>query len=129
MIKKVVVVVVVVAAAAADCGVLLMRGKICNAKDISMVVAVRVDARAQCLLAQINRSFNRILSKVQKSFWPCTHVNSCQKLYIIYQSTYFIEYVMQGNFKYPRIKKNHQILEKIKRIDEIDQNPLCLVIT
>ena len=22
---------------------------------------------------------NRILSKVQKSFWSCTHVNSCQK--------------------------------------------------
>ena len=26
---------------------------------------------------------NRILSKVQKSFWSCTHVNSCQK-YILY---------------------------------------------
>ena len=26
---------------------------------------------------------NRILSKVQKSFWSCTHVNSCQK-YTIY---------------------------------------------
>ena len=27
--------------------------------------------------------FNRILSKVQKSFWSCTHLNSCQK-YICY---------------------------------------------
>ena len=26
---------------------------------------------------------NRILSKVQKSFWSCTHVNSCQK-YALY---------------------------------------------
>ena len=26
---------------------------------------------------------NRILSKVQKSFWSCTHVNSCQK-YTLY---------------------------------------------
>ena len=24
-------------------------------------------------------TINRILSKVQKSFWSCTHVNSCQK--------------------------------------------------
>ena len=27
--------------------------------------------------------YNRILSKVQKSFWSCTHVNSCQK-YTLY---------------------------------------------
>ena len=26
---------------------------------------------------------NRILSKVQKSFWSCTHVNSCQN-YALY---------------------------------------------
>ena len=32
--------------------------------------------------------FNRILSKVQKSFWCCTHVNS-----------------FQYNIQYPRIKK------------------------
>ena len=51
-----------------------------------------------------------------KSFWSCTHVNSCQKLYIIYQSTYFIEYFMQGNSTYPRIKKIHQVLEKIAYI-------------
>ena len=53
-----------------------------------------------------------------KSVWSCTHVNSCQKYTLyIYQSTYFIEYFMQNNFKYPRIKKIHQILEKITRID------------
>ena len=43
---------------------------------------------------------------------------SCEqlsKLHTIHQSTYFIEYFMQGNFKYPRIKKIHQILEKIPR--------------
>ena len=59
--------------------------------------------------------FNRILSKVQKSFWSCTHVNSCSILYFINQSTYFIEYFIQGNFKYPRINKIHQFLEKITR--------------
>ena len=36
---------------------------------------------------------------------------------------------MQGNFKYPGIKKIHQILEKITRFDQKGQNPLCLVIT
>ena len=36
---------------------------------------------------------------------------------------------MQGNFKYPRIKKIHEILEieKITRFDQKTQNPLCLV--
>ena len=63
-------------------------------------------------------SSNRILSKVQKSFWSCTHVSSVPKLHIIYQSTYFIEYFMQGNFKYSRIKKIHQMIEKITRIDK-----------
>ena len=29
------------------------------------------------------QGINRILSKVQKSFWSCTHVNSCQK-YTLY---------------------------------------------
>ena len=36
---------------------------------------------------------------------------------------------MQDNFKYSRIKKIHQLLEKITRIDQKDQNSLCLVIT
>ena len=46
------------------------------------------------------------------------------KLYIIYQSTYFIEYFMQDNLKYPRIKKIHQVLEKITRIDQKHQNSI-----
>ena len=72
---------------------------------------------------------NRILSKVQKSFWSCTHVNSCQKYTKIYQSTYFIEYLILDYFKYSRIKKIHQGLEKITRIDQKHQNSLCLDIT
>ena len=39
-------------------------------------------------------------------------------IHFIYQSTYFIEYFIQGNSKYPRIKKIHQILEKITRFDQ-----------
>ena len=49
------------------------------------------------------------------------HLNSSKDKY---QSTYFIEYFMQGNFRYPRINKIHQILEKITRIDQESQNPL-----
>ena len=33
--------------------------------------------------------YNRILSKVQKSFWSCTHVNSCQK-YTIYVNLHIL---------------------------------------
>ena len=60
---------------------------------------------------------NRILSKSK----ILLVLYSCEQLsiiYIIYQSTYFIEYFMQGNFKYPRIKKIHQVLEKITRFDQ-----------
>ena len=56
----------------------------------------------------------RILSKVQKSFWSCTHVNCCQK-YVLY---------IHGNIKYPRIKKIHQVLEKITRIDQNEKNSI-----
>ena len=40
-----------------------------------------------------------------------------------------MEYFIQGNFKYPRIKTIHQVIEKITRFDQKDQNPLFLVIT
>ena len=60
---------------------------------------------------------NRILSKVQNPsglvlMWIV--VKNTQYISI----TYFIEYFMQDNSKYPRIKKIHQILEKITRIDQ-----------
>ena len=50
-----------------------------------------------------------------------------QREYIIDQSTYFIEYFMEGKFKYPRIKKIHYILEKITRFDQKSQNPFVLL--
>ena len=71
---------------------------------------------------------NRILSKskILLVMYSCELLSI---LYIIYQSTYFIEYFMKGNFKYLRIKKIHQVLEKITRFYQESQNPLCLVIT
>ena len=49
---------------------------------------------------------NRILSKVQKSFWSCTHANSCQK-YALYQTMYLIEYSIQGRqLQIPKHQEN-----------------------
>ena len=54
-------------------------------------------------------------SKILLVLYSC---ESLSKLYIIYQSTYFNEYFMQDNFRYPRIKKIHEMLEKITRFDQ-----------
>ena len=43
----------------------------------------------------------------------------------MYQSIYFSEYFIQDNFKYPRIKRINQKIEKITRIDQKHQNSLC----
>ena len=60
---------------------------------------------------------NRILSK-SKILLVLYSYEQLSMIHIIYQSTYFIEYFTQDNSKYPRIKKIHQILEKITRIDQ-----------
>ena len=60
---------------------------------------------------------NRILSK-SKILWVLYSCEQLSKIHTIYQSTYFIEYFIQDNSKYPRIKKIHQMLEKIIRIDQ-----------
>ena len=46
------------------------------------------------------------------------------KIHIIYQSTYFIEYFILNNFKYSGIKKIHQVLGKIRRIDQKHQKSI-----
>ena len=70
---------------------------------------------------------NRILSKVQKSFWSCTHMNSFQK-YALYVNLHILLNLIQKNSRYPRIKKIYQMIEKITRIDQKTKS-LCLVIT
>ena len=56
---------------------------------------------------------NRILSKVQKSFWSCTHVNSFQK-YALYVNLHnFIEYLIQNNPKNPKINEIQQVHQEI----------------
>ena len=45
-------------------------------------------------------------------------MNSCQKYTIYINLHILLNFFIQDNFKYPRIKKIHQILEKITRIDQ-----------
>ena len=49
-----------------------------------------------------------------KSFWSCTRVNSCSKIYTTYQSTCFIDYFIQGIIKNPRIKEIEQVHQKLQ---------------
>ena len=44
-------------------------------------------------------------------------MNNCQN-YTLYINLHILLNFIQDNFKYPRIKKIHQILEKITRIDQ-----------
>ena len=63
-----------------------------------------------------------------KSFWSCTHVNSFQK-YALYVNLHILLNISsKNNPRYPRIKKIHQMIEKITRIDQQTKS-LCLVIT
>ena len=71
---------------------------------------------------------NRILSKVQKSFWSCTHVNSCQK-YTLYINLPILLNIYPRQLQIFKNQEIHQVLEKITRIDQKHQNSLCLVIT
>ena len=50
---------------------------------------------------------NRILSKDQKSFWSCTHVNSCQK-YTLYINLHILLNI--------KSKTTHNIQESRKSI-------------
>ena len=53
---------------------------------------------------------NRILSKVQKSFWSCTHVNSCQK-FTLYINLYILLNIL--------LKATLNILESRKSIKRL----------
>ena len=56
-----------------------------KAWDVTVVPILPQLNRHQDWIANMDQTPvpNRILSEVQKSFWSCTHVNSCQK-YTLY---------------------------------------------
>ena len=72
---------------------------------------------------------NRILSKVQKSFWSCTHVNSCQK-YTLYINLHILLNILSKATS--NIQESRKFIKRLKRKQKLmkkRQNPLCLVIT
>ena len=56
---------------------------------------------------------NRILSKVQKSFWSCTDVNSYSKLHYVSISILYTDDGIHGMIKNPKIKEIHKVHQKI----------------
>ena len=51
--------------------------------------------------------------QVQKSFWSCTHVNSCSKIRTTYQSTYFIDDLIPGVIQNPKIMEIQEVQQKL----------------
>ena len=60
----------------------------------------------------LQEASNRILSKVQKSFWSCTHVNSCQK-YALYTNLHILLNILSKAT--PNIKESRKSIKRLKR--------------
>ena len=63
-------------------------------------------------LVYLNSAFNRILSKVQKSFWSCTHVNSCQK-YTLYINLHILLNILSKTTS--NIQESRKSIKRLKR--------------
>ena len=63
-----------------------------------------------------------------KSFWSCTHVNICQK-YKLYINLHTLLNIYAMRLQITKHQENPSSPLKITRIDQKNQNPLCLVIT
>ena len=55
---------------------------------------------------------NRILYKVQKSFWSCTHVNSCQK-YALYINLHILLNILSKATS--NIQESRKSIKSLKR--------------
>ena len=55
---------------------------------------------------------NRILSKVQKSFWSCTHVNSCQNYALYINLNILLNILCKTTLNIQESRKFHQKIEK-----------------
>ena len=55
---------------------------------------------------------NRILSKAQKSFWSCSHMNCCLQKYIIHQFTNFIHYFFKTISKIQKRCKSNKYIKR-----------------
>ena len=52
---------------------------------------------------QMIEKITRIDQKHQKSIVSCYHMNCCLQKYTTHQFTYFIYYLFQDKFKYPKM--------------------------
>ena len=62
---------------------------------------------------------NRILSKVQKSFWSCTHVNSCQN-YILYINLHIVLNMLSKTTS--NTQESRKSIKRLKRQQELIKN-------
>ena len=62
---------------------------------------------------------NRILSKVQKSFWSCTHVNSCQNN-ILYINLHILLNILSKTTS--NIQESRKSIKFLKRQQELIKN-------
>ena len=74
-------------------------------------------------LTFLQEGSNRILSKAHKSFWSCTHVNSCQNY------TLSINLLILLNILSKATSNIHQVHEKITRIDQKDKKIHCVLLS
>ena len=56
----------------------------------------------------------RIDHKDQKSIVSCYHMNCCLQKYTTHQFTYFIYYLFQDKFKYPKMMSIQQVHQKLQ---------------
>ena len=75
---------------------------------------VRICSRSsrKCTVTGIDSHDNRILSKVQKSFWSCTHVNSCQN-YTLYTNLYILLNILSKATL--NIQESRKSIKRLKR--------------
>ena len=55
----------------------------------------------------------RIDQKDQNSIVSCYHMNFCLQKYTTHQFTYFIYYLFQDKFKYPKMMQIQQVHQKV----------------
>ena len=62
---------------------------------------------------QVLEKITRIDQKDQKFIVSCSHMNCCPQNYTRHQFTYFIYYLFQDKFKYPKNLKIEQVHQEI----------------
>ena len=67
---------------------------------------------------------NRILSKVQKSFWSCTHVKSCQKYTLYINLHILLNILCKATLN---IQESRKFIKVLKRLQELIKKTKSIV--